>query len=1262
MPSWLEDGTISGYHRYQGTGGYPGGSGFASDAYLLASDGTVDANLPTRFQYATPPASPSAMDAHAGFSYTEVDVNATLGRWMTGSMFIAPDTAFADLAVPTPSEIYAAATMVYRAVDNASFYHVRNTAGDLPELFIWGPPAQSFPVNTKWWIMVCPTSVIQGETPSVAHDQPIGNPDTFGRALSFWANRTPLAPIITAPLAQTTTFAGADVNFTFVPKDPDRIERMPMDSMPTSFDDMAGVQVQYRAKPSVASPNPAWDDLPITNTTGTAVGPGWYIDKSTRAPVNSGAKELWLNYGMKIRCGSTHLAPGAGVLPSGKWQLRCRTFDYGHAWPSGTGPLNPLVQTDGQYAPPGLGATATPGIPYGSGGWRYLIAPESDTVDRSAAGFDDSAWLVGAGPFGDTVSAHASMGWITPEGTYAATSSTIWIRRSVVLNPGQTVTLGIRYDGNAAVYWNGILVGSGPDGVASFEVTGSQTEASNILAVRVTDDASDPAGDWTYLDVSVTPLSVDGYPAVNTSPWSESVSIAVSEQVPAPIPVSPINRVAVPEGADVALTWRYRNTYVPPYAQAQRTVQIRSVGSTGWTTLVSGNSAEQSFVVPSTYPLNATTEYQWRVSVTDADGVVSDYSAIASFWVVPAPVSGSLRPVPSGTIDGATLGCGTHRAFVYRRGGLERVGELTNISALDWNRVRDDISDAKIVVSGWSIDCGNLLAQLQCWAYEVVIFRDNGYSTERVWEGPITLLTYEVDSVTIQAKDVMGYAYRRIIKQAMNDRYNNSTVVARATQVLQNVFAVDDPNVLAYLTPLVRSDDAMQGRDLPEYSRTAFEEVDDMAANQGLDYTCSGRSILLWGTKHRIGTLPEFRDEDLGAPPIVSEYGMSMANGYAVSDGSGVWGEAVRGRDVSGNDPTYGLVELLSSTWATDSEEQEGVYTEENKDKTRAKFAKYAERSIADRYPPPVVVRVPDNTTLNPGTVLSIQQLIPGVVIPLRSTGTLRSVADNQKLDKVQVTEASGKETISITLSPFSRDDVPIVADPLTGLLLRGTAEYHGQATAPLPAGAQIGDLVVVSTTGGNYNGGSYEPRPYGANPDPRLTGYQAHRGGEQYWGTLTNLNPLPLTSVDSGPYGASGYVYGQPGVAAGTCTVLVAVYGDMSGQPVNAVLHSTGTRGEYAGNVTTTLTSPATDGPVLALSMDTRGYGYSPWSPPECVVAEGSPAMTISHDADAAPFGGIVWTNASDYQVYDQTLTVLRAVAVASPDTTIGPDVVMGG
>lgn len=518
----------------------------------------------------------------------------------------------------------------------------------------------------------------------------------------------------------------------------------------------------------------------------------------------------------------------------------------------------------------------------------------------------------------------------------------------------------------------------------------------------------------------------DSAPASAISPWSDTVTVVVGSQVPPPIPISPKESRAVIFGLNTTLSWLYRNTFVPPYAQKSRTIQIRKTGASAWTTLVSGNSADPTYVIAAGDPiLEVGFQYDWRVQVTDAGNVTSDWSEIARFWVVPAPASAPGQGLPISTLDTASLGCGTHRVMIYRRGGKIRTGEITGFTSLDYARTRDEVSTAKVVVENWDDDCGNLLSKLQTWAYEVVIFRDNGSTVDRVWEGPITQLTYNEGEgkVTISARDVMVYAYRRIIKQKMDDSAEGATVVTRATQILQNAFAPDDPSLLGYLQPLVRSDDARQRRVTAAYARTAYEEIDDMASNSGLDYCAVGRKILLWSTKHRVGTLPQMTNENLGAAPIISEYGMSFSNRYAVSDGSGNYGESTRLPPGVAVDPVYGIVETLSSTYSNDTPNESGTYTQADAAKQAEDMAGFADRAIADRYPPPVVVRIPENTTLNPETVISIQQLVPGVVIPLRSYGKLRTVVANQKLDAVKVSETSAGEVITISLSPYNRDD-----------------------------------------------------------------------------------------------------------------------------------------------------------------------------------------------------------------------------------------------
>lgn len=857
MVAWVS-GQVSGYGRRSVAHGNSRAE-YWNGAYLLASPGSVDVNGVTRLQYLT---DDSSISSHVVIEFDAADFAAFPGTphlRMVAS--IAPASAFSPDYVPTPSEIITESVASWTSGDYLA------APGTLTTDTV--PPPDSWTPNTKYWYVIAPFN-------AVGAMGAVGDVDVNGRAVSLWTNRTPETPIITTPAQPQVIFSGATVNLAFSSKDPDRLVVYPSDTHPVDFNDVAGVQIQYAPVPTDEDPSPVWVDLPISPTEpGGALGRGWFIYLAAEEGETDGARQFWLTSQINIQCGGDSVLPQAGYLPTGEWQVRVRTFDYGHGYPY----------------------TDDPG--------SYPIEP--------------------------------------------------------------------------------------------------------------------PLMDGTF---SYTP---DTYPADNTSPWSEPVFISAAAQVLPPTPLSPKDNTAIVIGAPVTLIWKYRNTYVPPYAQATRTIEIRRRGETDWTPLVTAEASASASYLVTGYDFVSGNRYEWRVRVTDTDSEESDWSESAFFWIIPEPASGSVIPPAGEIIEGAALGCGTHRAFVFRRGGTVRVGEITDISYLDWDRVRDDISTSKIDVTGWGIDCGNLLAQLQPWAYEIVIFRDNGFTVDRVWEGPITLLTYERDRVVIHAKDVVAYAYRRIIKQAMSDAGNSptagATVVDRAMRVIQNVFAPDDPNVLAYLQVIDNDDDAQQYRSTPAYSRTAYEEVDDMAANAGLDYTAVGRAILLWGTKNRIGTLPEFRDKDLGSSPIVSVYGMSFANFYAISDGNGVHGEADRLNE-DGEDPTYGLVEMLSSTWASDAAEEEGTYTEAGLETIRQSFADAAERSIGDRYPPPVVVRVPDNTTVNPDTVLSIQHLVPGVVVPLRSTGTLRTVVATQKLDSVKVVEQGGKETISITLSPFSRDDI----------------------------------------------------------------------------------------------------------------------------------------------------------------------------------------------------------------------------------------------
>jgi hypothetical protein len=69
--------------------------------------------------------------------------------------------------------------------------------------------------------------------------------------------------------------------------------------------------------------------------------------------------------------------------------------------------------------------------------------------------------------------------------------------------------------------------------------------------------------------------------------------------------------------------------------------------------------------------------------------------------------------------------------------------------------------------------------------------------------------------------------------------------------------------------------------------------------------------------------------------------------------------------------------------------------------------------------PPPTRVRLPENTLLNPNGILSMQDLVPGVHIPLRASLFSIDLIQMQKLSSMKVTETGvDGEQITVSLGP----------------------------------------------------------------------------------------------------------------------------------------------------------------------------------------------------------------------------------------------------
>jgi hypothetical protein len=359
-----------------------------------------------------------------------------------------------------------------------------------------------------------------------------------------------------------------------------------------------------------------------------------------------------------------------------------------------------------------------------------------------------------------------------------------------------------------------------------------------------------------------------------------------------------------------------------------------------------------------------------------------------------------------------------HTAWLMERGGARRIAEIVNITQLTWGRVRDDISqaDVQIALEGGDEQFTVLSTLVGATGrYELAVWR----GSQRVWEGPITLTTFNAHSIEIQARDVMHYAERTWMVNAYDNSYPAiGYVTTRAALILTTELdrrnalemsaGLPDMNVTPYIVDHHETTDAQTSASTLPYQYTVFDHVDALAANSGMDYTVVGRAIHLWDTSEpALGYTQTATENDFLGDMYVSVYGMDLATRTAVTDGQGNFGLA---GDV---DPYYGSVEALANPY--DENATTAPTTEE--------LESQAERNLTQRNPTPLQVRVPDGSSINIDGIFTIESLVPGVYVPLVATINGVRISQMQKLFSVQVQETSDGETIQVTLAPASKDD-----------------------------------------------------------------------------------------------------------------------------------------------------------------------------------------------------------------------------------------------
>jgi hypothetical protein len=373
--------------------------------------------------------------------------------------------------------------------------------------------------------------------------------------------------------------------------------------------------------------------------------------------------------------------------------------------------------------------------------------------------------------------------------------------------------------------------------------------------------------------------------------------------------------------------------------------------------------------------------------------------------------------------------CGQHQVFIFQRKGINVIGELPAATAINWNRVRDQISEASVTVP--VNECCDILRLVETVRCELHIYRDGA----PVWEGVITRIEYEYDQVQLFAEDMLWVAKRRALRVGYNYQtpgqglppgpvygYGPISSIEHGRLLLAewcyNDF--DQWNMLNHLHPIVGPSDPTSSRQANAWSTTIWDEFDKLAEDHGIDYSMVGRELYWFDHHLKWHVVQPLSNDDLADPPRIVEYGNAFATRYFRTDGSGYAGMA----EVPVDDRNrYGhMIDIVSnetSQAATDALPDPDSPPPPPSPAKLAKWTKIAEEHLLDLNPPRVAIVLPANSTLMPSSPWDVNTLPAGALFQFTLDHPCRgAVTDWQQIDSINVEETGeGGESITFTAS-----------------------------------------------------------------------------------------------------------------------------------------------------------------------------------------------------------------------------------------------------
>lgn len=343
------------------------------------------------------------------------------------------------------------------------------------------------------------------------------------------------------------------------------------------------------------------------------------------------------------------------------------------------------------------------------------------------------------------------------------------------------------------------------------------------------------------------------------------------------------------------------------------------------------------------------------------------------------------------------LGTARYDAVITDRAGrkLWQSGNMS-MQSVTWEREYCETTSATIELTANPY----VANQVEPWVHKLTIYRDD----DMVWHGIVRQVRASSLLLKITAYDASVYfGYRRV---GQPRHYFNRDAVTVAQDLVIDSFGLDDP--LEVLDGLVVENSYLwMTMDLAVATTLVKDPMEDLV-KQGFAWTVSaGRMIL--GPNPAKYTTAQITDDHWTADVEVVKEGADCINDVLVL------GKGVRGYWAD-RSTQVGVLQGI--------EKADSLVHEED-------CVAQAKRSVMEAQYPPRQIVLPSSARLLANAPVSINELIPGVRVPISSNQTGITIGSTMVIKKIAVTVDEKGENVGMTLmEPPSTQNTSLLPPP----------------------------------------------------------------------------------------------------------------------------------------------------------------------------------------------------------------------------------------